>query len=88
MDIPGDTPWGERRKMFKHVIYEKRCAMCGKKFDATNAKTMYCSKRCRERKARESRKREDPLSKTAMEARKLGMSYGAYVARQEAGARG
>lgn len=38
MDIPGDTPWGERRKMFKHVIYEKRCAMCGKKFDATNAK--------------------------------------------------
>nr|DAF21193.1 MAG TPA: hypothetical protein [Caudoviricetes sp.] len=48
--------------MFKHVIYEKRCAMCGKKFDATNAKTMYCSK--------------------------LGMSYGAYVARQEAGTRG
>lgn len=58
MDIPGDTPWGERRKMFKHVIYEKRCAMCGKKFDATNAKTMYCSKRCRERKAREPRKEE------------------------------
>jgi hypothetical protein len=49
---------------------------------------MYCSEQCKKRKAKNPRPKVDKLTETAKEARKLGMSYGAYVARREAGARG
>lgn len=89
MELPGGMPQGRKgESMYRRVIHEKRCPVCGKRFDTTNTRTMYCSEQCKKRKAKNPRPKVDKLTETAKEARKLGMSYGAYVARREAGARG
>ena len=70
---------------------QKKCKYCGKEFDATKSKRLYCSDKCKKSRWREKDKKrkygvhmENPNAAVvdiAVKARKAGMTYGQYVAK-------
>lgn len=72
---------------------QKKCKYCGKEFDATKSKRLYCSDKCKKSRWREKDKKrkygvhmENPNAAVvdiAVKAREAGMTYGQYVAKME-----
>lgn len=70
---------------------QKKCKYCGKEFDATKSKRLYCSDKCKKSRWREKDKKrkygvhmENPNAAVvdiAVKAREAGMTYGQYVAK-------
>ena len=75
----------------KKTIMQKKCKYCGKEFDATKSKRLYCSDKCKKSRWREKDKKrkygvhmENPNAAVvdiAVKAREAGMTYGQYVAK-------
>lgn len=65
----------EPKKRFKFY-----CRWCSKEFETERDSDLFCSSTCK-KKDKESRK-HDALSRDAIEARKLGITYGEYQARK------
>ena len=71
---------------------QKKCKYCGKEFDATKSKRLYCSDKCKKSRWREKDKKrkygvhmENPNAAVvdiAVKAREAGMTYGQYVAKK------
>lgn len=59
--------------------YTFYCAYCGKQFETDHESDYCCSKKCK--KKYNDSKKPDGLTKDAIEARKLGLTYGEYKAR-------
>ena len=67
---------------------QKKCKYCGKEFDATKSKRLYCSDKCKKSRWREKDKKrkygvhmENPNAAVvdiAVKAREAGMTYGQY----------
>lgn len=77
------------REYSKQYKYTKRCQHCGKLFQAGRNK-LYCSKECKSAaltKTQVPKKKRQvmSLSQVARAAREVGMSYGEYVRKMEAG---
>lgn len=76
------------RKRQKDKYKEITCIYCGKKFSTANASRKYCSKECfdivNDRKSpkivepKKITRKNMSLRKMALEAKKLGMTYGQY----------
>ncbi len=70
---------------------QKKCKYCGKEFDATKSKRLYCSDKCKKsfwKKKDIKRKHGVHMEKPnaavvdiAVKAREAGMTYGQYVAK-------
>ena len=88
MELPGGMPPGRKgESMYRRVIHEKRCPVWAKGLIQQTLERCIAANNAK-KKSKKSSTKVDKLTETAKEARKLGMSYGAYVARREAGARG
>ena len=65
-----------------------KCVICGNSFKPKNGNQITCSAECIEKdKARRNRakqEKDNTLSVLAAEARRSGMTYGQYVAMQQA----
>ena len=69
---------------------QKKCKYCGKEFDATKSKRLYCSDKCKKSRWREKDKKrkygvhmENPNAAVvdiAVKAREAGMTYGQLAA--------
>jgi predicted nucleic acid-binding Zn ribbon protein len=67
------------------MMYWCTCAICGKKFLWKNSGKKFCSDECKAkyeppRRERKKEEKGNSLTEDAAEARKMGMSYGKYMA--------
>lgn len=80
--------------MFGTTIFQKKCIICGKEFEAKGPHANVCGDACRRQRDieytksyRKKRKKaavaHKSLEQVAVEARAAGMTYGEYVAKME-----
>ena len=73
--------------MLNDKVYTKKCIICGKSFETICGRALTCGKDCRNaynreklREQREKTHNNGNLNDVLEKARKVGMSYGKYVA--------
>ena len=73
--------------MLNDKVYTKKCIICGKSFETICGRALTCGKDCRNAYNREKRRKKKEkthnngnLNDVLEKARKVGMSYGKYVA--------
>ena len=73
--------------MLNDKVYTKKCIICGKSFETICGRALTCGKDCRNAYTREKRREQREkthnngnLNDVLEKARKVGMSYGKYVA--------